>query len=115
VESSEDQNKKNWNGKNKRKSRIKKKKERNRKRRSRRKKKKRRRIKSQKREDNGGEKGGRRVGDIKEEVAKSEKEAKRLVPVQFHKWIHVFGKKQSEKIHCQERKEKRYMSSSKNN
>ena len=71
--------------------------------------------KKPKREDNGGEKGGRRVGDIKEEVAKSEKEAKRLVPVQFHKWIHVFGKKQSEKIHCQERKEKRYMSSSKNN
>jgi len=29
-------------------------------------------------------------------VVKSEKEAKRLVPERFHKWIHVFGKKASE-------------------
>ena len=32
----------------------------------------------------------------KEKVAKSEKEAKKLVPAKFHKWIHVFGKKASE-------------------
>ena len=34
----------------------------------------------------------------KEEVAKSEKEIKKLVPKHFHKYIHVFGKKQSERI-----------------
>ena len=32
----------------------------------------------------------------KEKVAKSEKEAKKLVPAKVHKWIHVFGKKASE-------------------
>ena len=34
--------------------------------------------------------------EIEEEVAKSEVEAKKLVPEKFHKWIKVFGKKQSE-------------------
>jgi len=29
---------------------------------------------------------------------KSEAEAKRLVPEKFHKWIKVFGKKQSERM-----------------
>jgi len=33
-----------------------------------------------------------------EEVAKSEAEAKKLVPEQFHRWIKVFGKKQSERM-----------------
>jgi len=33
-----------------------------------------------------------------EEVVKSETEAKKLVPERFHKWIKVFGKKQSERM-----------------
>jgi len=33
-----------------------------------------------------------------EEAAKSEAEAKKLVPEQLHKWIKVFGKKQSERM-----------------
>ena len=31
-------------------------------------------------------------------MAKSEAEAKKLVPEKFHKWIKVFGKKQSERM-----------------
>ena len=31
-------------------------------------------------------------------MAKSEEEVKKLVPEYFHKWIHVFGKKQSERM-----------------
>jgi len=31
-------------------------------------------------------------------VAKSEEKTKKLVLEHFHKWIHVFGKKQSERI-----------------
>jgi len=31
-------------------------------------------------------------------MAKSEAEAKKLVPERFHKWIKVFGKKQSERM-----------------
>ena len=31
-------------------------------------------------------------------MAKSEEEAKKLVPERFHKWIHIFGKKTSERI-----------------
>jgi len=38
------------------------------------------------------------IWDEKEEAAKSEAEAKKLVPEQFHKWIKVFGKKQSERM-----------------
>ena len=38
------------------------------------------------------------IWDNKEEVAKSEKEAKKLVLECFHKWIHMFGKKQSERM-----------------
>ena len=38
------------------------------------------------------------IWDEEEEVAKSEAEAKKLVPEKFHKWIKVFGKKQSERI-----------------
>jgi len=34
----------------------------------------------------------------KEEVAKLEKEVKKLVLKHFHKWIHMFGKKQSERM-----------------
>jgi len=38
------------------------------------------------------------IWDEEEEVAKSEAEAKKLVPEQFHRWIKVFGKKQSERM-----------------
>jgi len=38
------------------------------------------------------------IWDEEEEAAKSEAEAKRLVPEEFHKWIKVFGKKQSERM-----------------
>jgi len=38
------------------------------------------------------------IWDEKEEVAKSEAEAKKLVPERFHRWIKVFGKKQSERM-----------------
>ena len=38
------------------------------------------------------------IWDEKEEVAKSEVEAKKLVPEEFHRWIKVFEKKQSVKI-----------------
>ena len=31
-------------------------------------------------------------------MAKSEEEVKKLVPEHFYKWIHVFGKKQSERM-----------------
>ena len=34
----------------------------------------------------------------KEKIAKSEEEAKKLVLERFHKWIHVFGKKASERM-----------------
>ena len=33
-----------------------------------------------------------------EEAAKSEAEAKKMVPEKFHPWIKVFGKKQSERM-----------------
>jgi len=32
------------------------------------------------------------IWDEEEEVAKSEEEAKELVPQRFHKWIHIFRK-----------------------
>ena len=38
------------------------------------------------------------IWDEEEEAAKSEAEAKKMVPEKFHKWIKVFGKKQSEKM-----------------
>ena len=38
------------------------------------------------------------IWDKEEEVAKSEEEVKKLVPESFHRWIKVFGKKQSEKM-----------------
>ena len=38
------------------------------------------------------------IWDKEEEAAKSEEEAKKLVPESFHKWIKVFGKKQSERM-----------------
>ena len=38
------------------------------------------------------------IWDEEEEVAKSEMEAKELVPEKFYKWIKVFGKKQLERI-----------------
>jgi len=41
------------------------------------------------------------IWDEKEKVAKSEKEAKKLVLEKFHKWIKVFGKKQSKRMPIQ--------------
>jgi len=38
------------------------------------------------------------IWDEEEDAAKSEAEAKKLVPEQFHRWIKVFGKKQSERM-----------------
>ena len=38
------------------------------------------------------------IWDEEEEVARLEVEAKELVPEKFHKWIKVFGKKQSERM-----------------
>jgi len=38
------------------------------------------------------------IWDEEEEIAKSEAEAKKLMPEKFHKWIKVFGKKQSERM-----------------
>ena len=38
------------------------------------------------------------IWNEEEEAAKSEAEAKKLVPEKFHKWIKVFGKKQSERM-----------------
>jgi len=38
------------------------------------------------------------IWDEKKEAAKSEKEAKKLVPAKFHKWIQVFSKKASEQM-----------------
>jgi len=38
------------------------------------------------------------IWDEEKEAAKSEAEAKKLVPERFHKWMKVFGKKQLEKM-----------------
>ena len=38
------------------------------------------------------------IWDKEEEVAKFEAEVKKLVSERFHKWIKVFGKKQSKKM-----------------
>jgi len=38
------------------------------------------------------------IWNEEKEAAKSEAEAKKLVPERFHKWIKVFGKKQSERM-----------------
>jgi len=38
------------------------------------------------------------IWDEEEEAAKSEAEARKLVPEKFHQWIKVFGKKQSERM-----------------
>jgi len=38
------------------------------------------------------------IWDEEEEVARSEEEAKELVPERFHQWIKMFGKKQSERM-----------------
>ena len=40
-----------------------------------------------------------KIWDKEEETAKSEEDAKRLVPERFHKQIYVFGKKASERIY----------------
>jgi len=39
-----------------------------------------------------------KIWDKKEEVAKSEEEVKKLVSECFYKWIHIFGKKQLERM-----------------
>ena len=41
------------------------------------------------------------IWNEEEEAAKSEAEVKKLVPEQFHKWIKIFGKKQSKRIPTQ--------------
>ena len=63
------------------------------------------------------------IWDKEEEAAKSEAEARGLVPEKFHKWIKVFSKKQSEQMkrdsyqergkctHCPEEKERKLGSS----
>ena len=38
------------------------------------------------------------IWDEEKETAKSEEEARKLVPEKFHKWIKVFDKKQSERM-----------------
>jgi len=38
------------------------------------------------------------IWDKEEEAARLEKEVRKLVLEKFHKWIKVFGKKQSEKM-----------------
>jgi len=38
------------------------------------------------------------IWDEEEEVARSEEEAKKLVPKEFHRWIKIFSKKQSERM-----------------
>jgi len=38
------------------------------------------------------------IWDEEKEAARSEAEAKKLVPERFHEWIKVFGKKQSERM-----------------
>ena len=38
------------------------------------------------------------IWDEEKETVKSEAEAKKLVPEKFHRWIKVFGKKQSERM-----------------
>ena len=38
------------------------------------------------------------IWDEEEEAARLEKEAKKLVPENFHQWIKVFGKKQLERM-----------------
>ena len=38
------------------------------------------------------------IWNEEEEVARSEVEAKKLVPEKFHRWIKVFGKKQLERM-----------------
>ena len=39
-----------------------------------------------------------KIWDEEEKAAKSEAEARKLVLEEFHKWIKVFGKKQSERM-----------------
>ena len=39
-----------------------------------------------------------KIWNEEEEVARSEEEAKKLVPEKFHIWIKVFGKKMSERM-----------------
>ena len=39
-----------------------------------------------------------KIWDKEEEVVKSEEKVKKLVLEYFHKWIHIFGKKQSERM-----------------
>ena len=38
------------------------------------------------------------IWNEEEEAVRSEEEAKKLVPEKFHRWIKVFGKKQSERM-----------------
>ena len=38
------------------------------------------------------------IWNEEKEVAKSKEEAKKLVSQRFHKWLHIFGKKASERM-----------------
>ena len=76
------------------KQRKKRKKERNKKRRSKRRRKKEKERKNRKRRGQQKEE----IWDEEEEAAKSKEEAKKLAPQRFHKQIHVFGKKVSERM-----------------
>ena len=39
-----------------------------------------------------------KIWNKEKEAVKSKEEVKKLVPQRFHKWIHVFGKKASERM-----------------
>ena len=61
---------------------------------------KRKREKREKREEGKDNKCKKewKIWDKEEEVVKSEEKAKKLVLEYFHKWTHIFGKKQSERM-----------------
>ena len=89
MESSRDQYKRSWNGRN----RGRKKQKESRKKRIRKTNKKKRKIVEVKKVAKEWE-----IWDEEEEAARSEAEAKKMVSKKFHQWIKVFGKRQSERI-----------------
>jgi len=93
VESSRGQNRESRVGKNRRKRKQRRKQERSGRKRKREKKQKKGKTVEVKRVVEEWE-----IWDKEEEVARSETEAKKMVPEKFHKWIKVFGKKQSERM-----------------
>ena len=93
MESSRGQNRESRVGKNRRKRKQRRKQERSGRKRKREKKQKKGKTVEVKRVVEEWE-----IWDKEEEVARSETEAKKMVPEKFHKWIKVFGKKQSERM-----------------